>query len=204
MTSPRYVVIAGNIATGKSTLARLLWSKLGWRTYIEQAEQNPYLEQYYKDRARWALQSQLWFLARKARILNEIDSHSKPSILDRSLAEDKLFASLVLDQDVFPLYSDLYDLVESSITPPSYLIYLTCPLNEIRRRIRQRGLLIEQSIHIKLLEELQAAYTSWIKAWDSCPVLSVDTGKLDFASNPECVAQIVREVRRFPASIVGQ
>jgi len=60
-----YLVIAGNIGVGKSTLAKILYERLGWEPFYEAVVDNPYLADFYADMPRWAFQSQMFFLTKR-------------------------------------------------------------------------------------------------------------------------------------------
>ena len=44
-----FVVIAGNIAAGKTTLTQLLSQQLEWEPFLESVAENPYLADFYQD-----------------------------------------------------------------------------------------------------------------------------------------------------------
>ncbi|MGN0216133.1 MAG: deoxynucleoside kinase, partial [Prevotella sp.] len=47
-----HIAIAGNIGSGKTTLTKMLSSRFGWTPHFEPVDNNPYLEDYYKDMNR--------------------------------------------------------------------------------------------------------------------------------------------------------
>ena len=49
----KYIVVAGNIGVGKSTLTRMLSAELNWEPFLEPSEANPYLADFYADMPRW-------------------------------------------------------------------------------------------------------------------------------------------------------
>ena len=50
-----YIAIAGNIGSGKTTLTKMLAKHYGWKKFLEPVADNPYIDDYYKDIPRWAL-----------------------------------------------------------------------------------------------------------------------------------------------------
>lgn len=68
-----HIVIAGNIGSGKTTLTQLLARHYGWRARMESVTHNPYLEDYYKDMRRWALNLEVFFLKERFRDLLTIN-----------------------------------------------------------------------------------------------------------------------------------
>ena len=67
LSAKKFIAVAGNIGVGKSTLVRLLCSRLGWQPFFEPEAENPYLEDFYQDMHAWAFQSQIFFLTRRLR-----------------------------------------------------------------------------------------------------------------------------------------
>ena len=57
----KFIVVAGNIGAGKSTLVQLLSERLGFHPFFEPVNDNPYLEDFYSDMRSWAFHSQLYF-----------------------------------------------------------------------------------------------------------------------------------------------
>ena len=45
----KFIVVAGNIGAGKSTLVQLLSERLGFQPFFEPVNDNPYLEDFYSD-----------------------------------------------------------------------------------------------------------------------------------------------------------
>ena len=69
----RYVAIEGPIGAGKTSLAtQARRSTYGAHTLLEKPEANPFLERFYRDRARYALPTQLFFLFQRVQQLAEL------------------------------------------------------------------------------------------------------------------------------------
>ena len=52
-----YLAIAGNIGSGKSSLTKLLASRYALTPVFEAVDENPYLEDFYRDMGRYAFHS---------------------------------------------------------------------------------------------------------------------------------------------------
>ncbi|MBX3102779.1 MAG: deoxynucleoside kinase, partial [Bacteroidetes bacterium] len=57
-----HIAIAGNIGSGKTTLAGLLAKHLNFQAHYEDPETNPYISDFYQDMQRWAFHLQVSFL----------------------------------------------------------------------------------------------------------------------------------------------
>ena len=57
-----FFAIEGVIGVGKTTLARMLQPAFQANLLLEVFEENPFLSNFYSDRARYAFQTQIFFL----------------------------------------------------------------------------------------------------------------------------------------------
>ena len=89
----KYIVIAGNIGAGKSTLVKKLTESINWEPYYEPVSENPYLKDFYKDMHKWAFHSQLFFLSDRMSMHKELQEFRGNVVQDRSIYEDaEIFA----------------------------------------------------------------------------------------------------------------
>ena len=75
LPAQRYIVIEGPIGVGKTSLARRVAEALGAETVLEQADQNPFLERFYRNPKAGALPAQLYFLFQRAQQLAALRQH---------------------------------------------------------------------------------------------------------------------------------
>ena len=75
-----YISLCGNIGAGKTSLARLIAQTWHWQHFEEQVDDHPFLADFYRDRARWALASQLVFLERSFRQQYDITRQSLDAV----------------------------------------------------------------------------------------------------------------------------
>jgi ATP-dependent protease HslVU (ClpYQ) ATPase subunit len=95
LEGPRYIVVEGPIGVGKTSLAKRLAKSFASELILEQAEENPFLERFYRNRRQSALPTQLFFLFQRARQIEQIrqsDMFSPVRIADFLLQKDRLFA----------------------------------------------------------------------------------------------------------------
>ena len=137
----RFIVIEGVIGVGKTTMARLLAHRFNGQLVLEEFDLNPFLERFYKDRKRWAFQTQLAFLAsrfRQQKALLTRDLFHEVTITDYSFDKDRIFAHLNLGGDEAQLYETLYSLMEPNIPRPDLIVYLQSTPERLMHNIRQR------------------------------------------------------------------
>lgn len=185
--APRYIAVEGPIGVGKTTLAKRLASALDYPLLLEPALENPFLERFYRQPARYALPTQLFFLLHRARQLADL---SEDDLLDPLLVadflmdKDRLFAKLTLDAQEFRLYEQISASLGPRPPQPDLVIYLQAPVKVLLERIRQRGAAFEQCIRANYLEALAKAYASFFQDYDRSPLFIVNAAEIDFAGNP--------------------
>jgi len=189
MAERKFIAIAGNIGSGKSSLLEFLTSTYRVSPFYEPNEANPYLQDFYQDMRRWAFQSQLFFLSSKFRIHQEADRTPGVVIQDRTIFEDaEIFATALyqmrkIDQRDWDTYWAFYQTILTAIKPPDLLIYLRCSMRTLRKRIRLRGRPMEQDIPLSYLKRLERLYEDWIARYTLGEVLVLDSDRLDFVSD---------------------
>ncbi len=184
--SRRFIAVAGNIGVGKSTLVRFLARDYNLTPRYEPNEGNPYLKDFYGDMRRWSFHSQVYFLAKKFRIHQELSEAEERVIQDRTIYEDaeifaeNLFRRRQMSKRDYQTYRDLYEAIVRQLRPPDLMIYLTCSMRTVRRRIKMRGRPEEQAIPIGYLRRLQQLYDAWFERYDRSETVVIETDKLDY------------------------
>ena len=196
----KFITIAGNIGAGKSSLVRMLSSRLGWEPFFEPVANNPYLADFYEDMKAWGFHSQIFFLSHRLRVYRELADYRSSVILDRSLYEDaeifarNLFTKGVMNQRDYETYEALYHSLVSFLPTPDLMIYLRASVSTLSGRIKKRGRDFEQTITPDYLDQLNQAYEAWISSFSLCPVLTIPADNLDFVSMPDHMDLIVKKV----------
>lgn len=196
----KYVVIAGNIGAGKSSLVGMMCDLLGWKAYFEPVAENPYLEDFYRDMTRWAFHSQVFFLTHRVRSHRALMDDPYSVVQDRSLYEDaEIFARNLylqgrMSERDWESYNGLYRTLTTLLPPPDLVVYLRASVPTLQRRIALRGRGFEAGITAEYLEELNALYEQWIGGFDLAPVLVVPSDRLDFVRESRDLRAIVRNV----------
>lgn len=194
---PRYVVVEGPIGVGKTTLAKRLADTFGHPLLLEPGADNPFLDTFYREGGRNALQTQLFFLLHRMRQLSDLgesDLFSPTVVADFLLQKDRLFAELTLDADEFALYQQIHDKLAISTPTPDLVVYLQAPTRVLTERIRRRGVPAEQRIDQEYLNRLIDAYARFFHFYDDAPLLIVNAAEIDFASNDAHYVGLVERI----------
>jgi deoxyguanosine kinase len=194
----RYIAVEGPIGVGKTSLAQMLASALDGELLLEQTENNPFLEVFYQDRRRYALQTQLFFLLaryQQQRDLNQLDLFQRMIVSDYLFDRDRIFAHVNLDKDELRLYDAIYALLVARIIRPDLVILLQARPEVLKARIRIRGKRFERDVSLKYLEEVVEAYKDYFFYYSESPLLVVDTADIDFVRNREAFDDLLREIK---------
>jgi len=185
----RYIAVAGNIGAGKSSLVEFLCERYDIKPFFEPNADNPYLADFYQDMERWSFQSQIYFLAAKFRLHQQLDRHQASVVQDRTLWEDaeifveNLHKRKVMDERDYRTYRLLYESIRDKIRPPDLMIYLRCPVRTVRKRIAMRGREMEQDIPVSYLRRLHKLYEGWIESYTLSPLMIIPTNRLDYVTD---------------------
>lgn len=196
-----YITIAGNIGVGKSTMVGILADAFALQPYYEVVADHPYLDDYYVDRVRWGFHSQIWFLSQRFEQQQEIADTPISVVQDRSMYEDyEVFVKGLLEQGIlshrdFRTYRRLYQALTHSVQPPTLLVYLRAGVPALRQRIEKRARPSELRIPDSYLEQLNRRYEEWLRRFDVCPVLTVETDELDLVSDEKDRLGVIESVR---------
>lgn len=178
----RHIVVEGPIGAGKTSLARRLAERFEARTVLEEPQANPFLERFYRDSARYALPTQLFFLFQRANQLRELaqrDLFSQAAVGDFLFEKDPLFARLTLTDDELALYRQIFASLQPQAPTPDLVIYLQAQPDTLVERVRRRGIPNEAAISEDYLRALVDAYSRFFHHFDAAPVLIVNTEHLN-------------------------
>ncbi len=195
-----YVAIEGVIGVGKTTLARLLAPAFEADMLLEIFEENPFLSDFYSDRARYAFQTQIFFLLsryhQQRRGVTEIVSSGRSLISDYTFDKDSLFARINLAGDELQMYQRVHEALAEKIPMPDLLVYLTAETDTLMQRIALRDRAYERNMERGYIDELNHAYEEFFsKQYDGKLVLTIDTNPLDFVHHPGHLKQIENRIR---------
>lgn len=196
-----FVLVAGNIGSGKTSLTERIGARLGWRTAFESVADNPYLAEFYADMRAWSFHLQIFFLGHRAQQHLALANDPVSAIADRSIYEDAfIFARALrhlgnLNERDYESYRAVFDLVIAGLPKPDLLLYLRAPVNVLMERINARGRDMESKIGADYLALLDSFYEEWMRSFDLCPVLTIPTQNHDFVHKPKHLDIVVQKIQ---------
>jgi deoxyadenosine/deoxycytidine kinase len=192
----RYIAVEGPIGVGKTSLTSLLAKQFRGTKILEDVD-NPFLDDFYKDKRGAAFRTELFFLLSRydqQKTMTQRDLFTELVIADYTFQKSKIFAYLTLEDSELMIYNRLYDLLLESVPRPELVIYLQGNLDTLLKRIKKRGRNYEKAISPQYLQELSEAYSHYFYRYDETPLLVVNTNEIDFVNKPEHFDQLIEQI----------
>jgi deoxyadenosine/deoxycytidine kinase len=195
-----HIAVAGNIGSGKTTLANMLAKHYGWEVQLEDNDDNPYISDFYEDMQRWSFNLQVYFLNVRYNNIKKIRENDKPTIQDRTIYEDanifapNLHAMGLMSTRDFENYSSLFSSMNEMIQPPDLLIYLRGSIPTLVKQIQQRGRDYEDSIRLDYLKRLNERYEAWISTYKLGRLVILNIDELDFENDTNDANFVINKI----------
>ena len=190
-----YIVIEGNIGSGKTTLTKLLAERWNCRLMLEEFKDNPFLPKFYENPKQHSFALELSFLAeryhQKRDELNRTDLFQPGIICDYSFAKSLVFSRINLDEDEFELYQNLFQIIHGRLPKPDLLLFLYCSPEKSLRQIRKRGRAYEQEISTDYLEKINTGYLEFFKQQTGTRIVILNTDDIDFVESTEDLDKVL-------------
>lgn len=193
----RYVAVDGPIGVGKTTFCRILADRIGGHLVLEEADSNPFLKDFYRDRRRYALQTQFFFLLSRyaqQKELIEYDLFKKKIVADYTFEKDLLFAQSNLTEDELSLYKQVAELLKKNLPKPDLVVFLTASPDVLLARIKKRNITYERNFDAEYLTSVVDAYNHYFFHYNRTPLLVIKTDQLDFVENSKHLDEIFNQI----------
>jgi len=201
----RYIAIEGVIGAGKTTLAKMLSTRLNAKLVLERFEENPFLPKFYEDPEHYAFQTQIFFLLSRYKQQQELfqgDLFHNFLVSDYIFDKDKIFAYLTLQDDELKLYETLIGTIEKNIPTPDLVVYLQSGVDRLMSNIKMRGRTYEENMSDEYIKDLNEAYNYFFFRYKSAPLLIINATEIDFVNNPEDFEDLMTQIVRKDKSPV--
>jgi deoxyadenosine/deoxycytidine kinase len=194
-----YIIVEGNIGSGKTSLATKLSAGFHTRLVLERFAENPFLPLFYSQPSRYAFPLELSFLADRYHQLNEEvatqDLFRQQTVSDYILSKSLIFANITLKDDENKLYQRLFHIINPHLPKPDLLIFLHKDVEVLMKNIALRGRSYEQNIKEDYLQKLEAGYWEYLKKQADTRVLVIDSNRIDFVNNEKDYENLVELVQ---------
>ncbi len=194
-----YIAIAGNLGSGKTTLARELAAILGWPVVPKSSYDNGYLVDLFSDPSRWSFEAQSAFLLHKFRNIVEAIKSGRPFILDRSMSEDvfvfcKYFhINGYMNDRAFTLLCSLYEMLTMQILPPSIVLFCRSSAGVCQERALKRPREYQKLYPHGHFQKLDELYSDWVRIKSTSLTFEINTEINDIRAR-DVVTSIIDEV----------
>lgn len=201
-----YVVIEGNIGSGKTTLSKMLAERWGSRLMLEEFKDNPFLPKFYQNPKQHGFALELSFLAeryhQKRDELNKTDLFRPGVVCDYSFAKSLVFARINLDPDEFELYKNLFHIIHDRLPKPDLLVFLHCSPEKSLGQIKKRGRDYEQEIKPEYLASINLGYLEFFKQQSGSRIAILNTDNVDFVKSEDDRDRVLSTLENeFPTGI---
>ena len=197
MPDNRYIVVEGVIGVGKTSLTRLLAERLQAKLVLEEVEENPFLKDFYRDRERFAFQTQMHFLFsryQQQRAMRQMELFSERTVSDYLFQKDRIFASLNLSERELALYEKVAGWLELEVAKPDVVVYLQANTDTLMERIGKRGRPFERDMDRSYIGGLNEAYNHFFFHFVEAPLLVVNTNAIDFVNHTEDFEDLLKRI----------
>ena len=197
--APEFIVVEGPIGVGKTSLAKRLADSLACPRLLEQAEENPVLERFYRDARAAAFPAQLHFLFQRSRQLEQLrqrDLFANRLVADFMFQKDRLFAELNLAREELALYDEVYGRLSMDAPRPDLVGYLQAPVDVLLPRGRRLDRAMERSLSTAYLARLADAYARFVYFYQESPVLIVNAAEINPVESAADYAALLAEICR--------
>ncbi len=196
---PNYIAVEGVIGVGKTSFARMLAERVQAELVAEEVFENPFLVDFYKNRRRYALSCQLFFLIARFQQQQQLvarDLFAQRIVADYVFAKDQIFAQVNLSERELALYDKIAPTLARDIPRPDLVIYLQGSTKTLLERIRKRNHSFEKTIDYDYIEMLNKAYDYYFFDYTDTPLLVVKTDEIDFVENPEHFDDLIGQIKK--------
>ena len=197
--SSYHICIEGTIGVGKTSLAKLIAEEMEAKTIFEEFEENPFLSNFYSDKDRYAMQTQLFFLLsryKQQQELQQVDMFTKAIISDYMFDKDRLFAALNLNDIELDLYNRIANELQKNIVCPDLIIFLQSDTDRLMYNIKIRGRNFEQNMDWKYIDDLNQIYNEYFFRYDKGPLVIINTNDIDFVNNKNDLKEIIEFIKQ--------
>ena len=200
LKSIKNIVIEGNIGVGKTCLSEKLSKDLNKELILEGYMDNPFLEKYYENPDRYALNVELTFLTDRCRQLsdskNQISLFSSGLVSDYDIFKSLVFAGISLKEIEYNLFRKIFTYMTKDLFKSNLIIYLLQSTEQLLENIKKRGRGFEKKIDKKYLDKINQGYLDYLKNNSDLNIIYIDVSDLDFVESKTDYFELLYRVKK--------
>ena len=200
LKSIKNIVIEGNIGVGKTCFSEKLSKDLNKELILEGYMDNPFLEKYYENPDRYALNVELTFLTDRCRQLsdfnNQISLFSSGLVSDYDIFKSLVFAGISLKEIEYNLFRKIFTYMTKDLFKSNLIIYLLQSTEQLLENIKKRGRGFEKKIDKKYLDKINQGYLNYLKNNSDLNIIYVDVSDLDFVESKTDYFELLYRVKK--------
>ena len=194
------IVVEGNIGIGKTSLSKKLSKNLNKNLILEGFKDNPFLEKFYEDPKRYALNLELTFLVDRCRQLNDyknqLDLFKTGVVFDYDIVKSLIFAGVTLSENDFNLYRNIFYFMTKDLLKHNLIIFLMQSHENLLLNIEKRGRYFEKNIKKDYLKKINQAYIKSLKSKEDWNILFIDVTDIDFIENNSDYLELLFKIKK--------
>ena len=200
LKSIKNIVIEGNIGVGKTCLSEKLSKDLNKELILEGYMDNPFLDKYYENPDRYALNVELTFLTDRCRQLsdfnNQISLFSSGLVSDYDIFKSLVFAGISLKEIEYNLFRKIFTYMTKDLFKSNLIIYLLQSTEQLLENIKKRGRGFEKKIDKKYLDKINQGYLNYLKNNSDLNIIYIDVSDLDFVESKTDYFELLYRVKK--------
>lgn len=180
------IVVEGTVGAGKTTLVEILEKEKKMNGFYEMSDElaDKILERYYKEKHRWCLTMELYFLHKRFLQIRQANQTER-AVMDRSMVGDFVFVKMqrelgFLQPIEYSVYENFYKTMCEISPSPKLMVYIKCSVRTAIERIQRRGRNYELSVERSYWEKLCHYYDKTFLDSSNNNVLIIDGDQIDF------------------------
>ena len=203
-SSLQFIAVEGNIGAGKTSLATKISNDFNAKLILERFAENPFLPNFYEDKARYAFPLEMSFLADRYQQFtddtSQFDLFKSFMISDYDIFKSLIFAKVTLQKEEYELYRKIFNFMYKEVKKPKIYVYLYQNTTRLLEQIKKRGRDYEQSIDALYLENINRGYLDFLNTYPPENQLIIDVSHLDFISKEEDYETVLEHIQDFAVS----
>jgi deoxyguanosine kinase len=194
-----FIAITGPLASGKSTIGKMLANRLGFEFIEEQFEENPHLKTFHLGQCDF-LACQTWFMekdyVRYEHAIQLMQSGAHGVLLDKPFFDNYAYNNAApLNDEEREFCNAMVDRQCSIGIFPDLLVDVVASPDLIMRRIADRGRELEESIRREYIETLLLEREKQIQRRPHMPSIRVIADNQDFITSLTELDRLTMQVK---------